>query len=333
MVAVQGTQSQMEGALINCVVLDDWQDAARSSTDWSVLENDVAVHFVHEALSREVVVATLADADIVIAMRERTPFDAALFAALPRLRLLVTTGMANASIDLEAAAAHGVTVCGTHSAGSPTPELTMGLIIALARHIPDEVANVRAGGWQTTVGRDLAGTTLGIVGFGRIGTVMARYAKAFEMKALAWSPSLDDARAAAGGAEKAASLHDLLARADIVTLHVKLTAQSRGMIDAAAFAQMRKGTLFVNTSRGGLVDEAALVAALASGHLGGAAIDVCEPEPPAPDHPLRSAPNCILTPHLGYVTANNYRHYYGDALEDIRAWRAGNPVRVLIAPR
>ena len=261
-------------------------------------------------------------------MRERTPFGAELFARLPRLRLLVTTGMANAAIDLDAATAHGVTVCGTRIMPGPTAGLTWGLILGLLRHIPEESANVRAGGWQTTVGVDLHGLTLGVIGFGRLGQRVTAIARAFEMDVIAWSANLDPDAARAAGAEPVA-FEALLARADVVSIHTRLSDRTRGLIGAPELARMKASAVLVNTSRGPIVDEDALVAALRSRRLGGAALDVFATEPLPPDHPLRTAPNTLVTPHIGYVTTANYELFYGDAVAAIAAFVAGAPIRVL----
>jgi phosphoglycerate dehydrogenase-like enzyme len=263
-------------------------------------------------------------------MRERTPFGADLLARLPRLRLLVTTGMANASIDLAAARERGVVVCGTGSLPSPTAELTWGLILALLRHVPAEDARLRGGGWQTTVGTELAGRTLGVIGLGRLGRRVARVARAFEMDVLAWSQNLDPDEARRHGAEPVGR-EELLSRADVVTIHLRLSGRTRGLIGAAELARMKPSAVLVNTSRGPIVDEAALVAALRDGVIAGAGLDVYETEPLPPGHPLRSAPNTVLTPHLGYVTSGTYARFYADAVEDIAAFGRGAPVRVLNA--
>lgn len=316
--------------MLNCVVLDDYQGAAGRCADWPSLRGKANLTFCHLPMDRVTTCAALADADIVIAMRERTRFDADMLSSLPRLKLLVTTGMVNASIDLAAAVRKGVTVCGTRGISTPTPELTWGLLLALARSIPQEHQAIRSNGqWQSTVGVDLAGKTIGIVGLGRVGQVIARYAKAFRMDILAWSPNLTADRCDEHGARLASSLHDLLANSDVITLHMVLSAATRHMIGADELSKMKRSALLVNTSRGGLVDTAALVAALDQGAIGGAALDVFDTEPLPADHALRKADRLITTPHIGYVSENNYRTFYGDALEDIHAWIDGTPLRVL----
>jgi len=270
----------------------------------------------------------LAPFDAIVAMRERTAFGADLLARLPRLRLLVTTGMANPSIDLAAAREHGIVVCGTRGLPSPTAELTWGLILAVLRHIPAEDARLRAGGWQATVGSELAGRTLGIIGLGRLGRRVARVAHAFEMDVLAWSQNLDPDDARRHGAEPVGR-DELLARADVVTIHLRLSARTRGLIGAAELARMKPSAVLVNTSRGPIVDEDALVEALRGGVIAGAGLDVYDTEPLPADHPLRSAPNTVLTPHIGYVTSAGYTRFFQDALEDVAAFLRGEPVRVI----
>jgi phosphoglycerate dehydrogenase-like enzyme len=311
-------------------ILDDFQDVARSFGPWDGLDADVTV-FTDHLDGTGPLAERLAPFDVVVAMRERTPFGADLLGRLPRLQLLVTTGMANAAIDLDAAAANGVVVCGTRIMPGPTAGLTWGLILGLLRHIPEELANVRSGGWQTTVGIDLHGLTLGVIGFGRLGQRVTAIARAFEMDVIAWSQNLDPDAARAGGAEPV-SFEGLLARADVLSVHTRLSDRTRGLIGTAELAAMKRTAILVNTSRGPIVDEDALIAALREGTIGGAALDVFATEPLPPDHPLRSAPNTILTPHVGYVTTANYELFYGDAVAAVAAFAAGEPVRVLNAP-
>lgn len=320
--------------LPRCVILDDYQDAALRSADWSSLEGRMRVETLREHLSPEDLPAAIGDATVVVAMRERTRFDAATLAQLPALKLLITTAMRNASIDMAAATARGITVCGTPSVPNPTPELTWGLLLALARQIPQEHANLRAGGaqWQTSLGFDLARKTIGIIGLGNIGQVVARYARAFDMSVLAWSPNLTAERCEAAGARLAPSLDALMAESDVVTLHMVLAPSTRGMIGAREIGLMKPAALLVNTSRGPLVDAAALQAALREGRIGGAALDVFEEEPLPADSPWRSLPNVVTTPHLGYVSADNYRKYFTGVVENIEGWLRGSPVRVLAAP-
>jgi phosphoglycerate dehydrogenase-like enzyme len=267
---------------------------------------------------------------VIVAMRERTPFTADRFRLLPNLKLLVTTGMRNASIDVAAANEAGVTVCGT--AGSPggTPELTWALILSLVRHVPAEDRAVREGGWQHTVGFGLRGRTLGIVGFGRIGRDVATVGQAFGMDVLAWSQNLAP-DAAAGHGATAVTKDELFAASDVITVHYKLSPRSEGLVGERELGLMKPTAFFVNTSRGPIVDNDALLDVLKSGAIAGAALDVYDEEPMPAGHPLRSAPRTVLTPHVGYVTDDGYRRFYGDAVEDIAAFAAGRPVRVLPA--
>ncbi|MFD3455020.1 D-2-hydroxyacid dehydrogenase family protein [Streptomyces sp. NPDC058691] len=308
-------------------VLDDYQRAAHRFADWSALGAEVVFRQDHLATT-DALVAALDGFDVVVAMRERTPFTAERFAALPALRLLVTTGMANASIDLEAAGRHGVTVCGTDSPAHATAELTWGLILSLTRHIHQEAAGMRRGEWQHSIGGDLAGRTLGIVGLGRLGARVAAIGTAFGMRVLAWSAHLDPARAAGHGAV-AVGKEELFSASDVVTVHYKLSERSTGLVGAAELALMKPTALLVNTSRGPLVDTPALVAALRGGRIAGAALDVYDTEPLPPRDELRTLPNTLLTPHLGYVTEATYDVFYRQAVEDIAAFRDGTPLRVL----
>src|SRR6185295_5195549 len=310
-------------------VLDDYQGVAREMAGWSSLGTDCEVTFFRDHLADlDLLVQRLKDFEIVVAMRERTPFPRALLEKLPRLRLLVTTGMRNASVDLAAARERGVVVCGTPGAAGTTGELTWGLILALFRQIPREDRLVREGKWQTTVGLGLAGKTLGIIGLGTIGSQVAKVGAAFNMEVLAWSQNLDAERAGRAGAKRV-ERDALLARSDVVTIHLVLSERTRGLIGELVLAQMATTAFLVNTSRGPIVDEAALAAALPRGTIAGAGIDVYDAEPIGPDHPLLAAPSTVLTPHLGYVTRESYSAYFRGAVEDIAAWRRGAPVRVL----
>jgi phosphoglycerate dehydrogenase-like enzyme len=310
-------------------VLDDYQRAAHGFADWSRLGAH-EVTFFHEPLADPARV--LGPFEIVCAMRERTAFPAELLERLPNLRLLVTTGMRNASIDLEAAARLGVTVSGTGVNGSPTAELTWGLILALLRRIPEEDRAMREGGWQSTVGADLSGRTLGILGLGRLGSAVARVGAAFCMGLVAWSENLTVERAAECGADLVGK-DELFRVADVVTIHLVLSNRTRGLVGARELALMRPTAVLVNTSRGPIVDEVALVGALESGAIAGAALDVYDREPLPFDHALRSAPNTVLTPHLGYVTEANYQVFFEETIEAVEAFLAGAPVRVLSSSR
>jgi phosphoglycerate dehydrogenase-like enzyme len=318
---------------LRCAVLDDYQDAALRHADWTPLAGKVDVRVLREHLTdREKLVDALADCEIVVVMRERTPVDADLLRRLPRLRLLVTTGMRNASIDLAAAAAAGVTVCGTASSSTPPVELTWALILGLARQLTVENRALReVGPWQSTVGQDLHGRTLGLLGLGKIGSRTARVGAAFGMEVLAWSQNLTAERAAAEGARLADSKEDLLRRSDFVSIHLVLSERTRGLLGEAELRAMKPSAYLVNTSRAGIVDRAALLRALREGWIAGAGLDVFETEPLPADDPLRSLPNVLATPHLGYVTEANYRTYYGQVVEDITAFLAGEPVRLLPA--
>jgi phosphoglycerate dehydrogenase-like enzyme len=324
-------------------ILDDYQQVSLASADWSAVRSlgQIDVFAAHIART-EALVSALEPYDVVVAMRERTAFDADRLGQLPRLRLLVTTGMGNPSIDLEAAAARGITVCGTGSIGSSTAELTWGLILALLRHIPEEDQRLKlagraggaalgfGGGWQRTVGTGLDGKRLGVVGLGHQGRRVADVGRAFGMKVVAWSQNLDPDVAKKAHA-KAVSKEELFSSSDVVTVHYKLSPRSTGLVGEAELALMKPSAYLVNTSRGPLVDSAALVAALRSGSIAGAALDVFDVEPLPLSDPLRSAPNVVLTPHLGYVTEETYQVFYGDAAEDIVAFANGAPVRVLTA--
>jgi phosphoglycerate dehydrogenase-like enzyme len=284
--------------------------------------------FTEHIADTEALVAALQPYDVIVAMRERTPFTADRLRRLPSLRLLVTTGMRNASIDLAAAREHGVTVCGTRGSATDTAELTWGLILAVARHIPYEDQTLRTGGWQRTIGTALHGATLGVIGLGRLGSAVARVGQAFGMDAIAWSQNLTDEQAREAGVERVTK-QDLLSRADVVTIHYQLSERSVGLIGAADLALMKPTAYLINTSRGPIVDTVALLAALRDGTIAGAGLDVYDIEPLPADHPLRSAPNTVLTPHLGYVTERTYRIFYADAVADIAAFARDAPIRVI----
>jgi phosphoglycerate dehydrogenase-like enzyme len=318
--------------VIDVVVLDDWQAVAVQHAPWDRLAGRANVRFRHDHIADpDVLVAELGDVEVLVAMRERTPFPADVLARLPALRLLVTTGMGNASIDVEAATAQGITVSGTRNLSTPTVELTWALILAALRHLPNEHERVRRGLWQGSVGGDVAGQTLGVIGLGRLGARVARIGLAFEMDVVAWSQNLTAERATENGA-RFVSQDELLAIADVVTLHLKLSPRTRGIIGERELRLMKPSALLVNTSRGPLVDEPALISALAEGRIGGAALDVFASEPLPADHPLRTSPRVVLTPHLGYVTARTYDLFFTEAVEDIEAYLDGTPVRVLGSP-
>jgi phosphoglycerate dehydrogenase-like enzyme len=309
---------------MKCVVLDDYQGVALSSADWSGLDVTVLREHLDDP------VEALAEAQCVVIMRERTPFTAELFARLPNLRLLITSGMRNAAIDLAAAEERGVTVCGTGSAKTPPAELTWALILGLARHLAVENAAFHSGGpWQSTVGVDLAGATLGLVGFGHIGRAVGRVGKAFGMDVVAWSQNLTADRVEPEGVRLASSLHDLLEHSDFASIHLVLSDRTRGLVDAAALNAMKPTAFLVNTSRAAIVDRTALLDVLRDKRIAGAGLDVFETEPLPPNDELRTLPNVLATPHLGYVTQANYRTYFQEAVEDIHAFVQGTPLREL----
>lgn len=310
-------------------LLDDYQGVALRMADWKSLPAGTDVQAFRDHLADEgAVAARLADFDIVMALRERTPFPRALLERLPKLKLLITAGMRNASIDMKAAADRGVVVCGTAGLPYPTAELAWGLILSLARRIPAEDRATREGRWQTSVGLGLNGKTLGVLGLGTLGSRAARVGRAFEMEVLAWSQNLTAERAAEVGAALVPK-DDLLARSDFVSIHLVLGERTRGLIGARELGLMKRTAYLVNTSRGPIVDEAALIRALQDGTIAGAGLDVFDEEPLPPDHAFRRLPNTAITPHLGYVTEETYRVFYGHALEDIKAYLGGTPLRVL----
>lgn len=311
------------------VLLDDYQGVALDYGGWDRVPDEWQVVALEQHIDdADELVEALSGAEIVVAMRERTPFPAALLDRLPDLKLLITTGMGNVAIDVGAARRNGVVVCGTGIKGAPTAELSWGLILALLRKIPAEDASVRSGGWQTTIGGDLEGATLGLVGLGRLGTRMARIGRAFGMEVLAWSENLDPAAAREAGVEPVAK-PALFERADVVSVHYRLSERSRGLVGAAEIGAMKPSAYLVNTSRGPLVDTEALLAALEGGAIAGAGIDVYDSEPLPADHPLRSAPRTVLTPHLGYVTEDTYDIFFRDAVDDVLAYLDGTPVRLI----
>lgn len=310
-------------------VLDDYQGVALSMADWSPVTSRAEVEVYSDHLGEPSrLVERLTPYDVVVVMRERTPLPAEVIVRLPKLRLIVTTGARNASIDVAAAGAQGVVVSGTGSIATAPAELTWALVLGLCRHLEEEVGNVRSGGWQSTLGRDLAGRTLGVVGLGRIGSHVAKVGQAFGMEVLAWSRNLTAERAAAVGAV-AVPFDDLLTRSDVVTIHQVLSDRTRGLFGARELGLMKADALLVNTSRAQVVDREALVSALRAGAIGGAALDVFDEEPLPPGHALRSAPRLLPTPHIGYVTEAVYRRFFGEAVEDIVAFLDGSPVRTL----
>jgi phosphoglycerate dehydrogenase-like enzyme len=314
---------------IKVVVLDDYQNCALRMADWSVLPANVEVttFTAHEA-DFDRLVARLQPFQVVCPMRERTRFDRELIEKLPNLKLIATTGSWNAAIDLKAAEERGIVVCGTGAAPNSTPELTWGVILALIRQIPAEINSVRSGGWQVAVGGDLQGRTLALLGLGNIGTAMARIGTAFGMKIIAWSQNLTEEKAAAHGV-RLVDKDTLFREGDFVCIHTVLSTRTRGLVTAHELGLMKKTAYLINTSRGPIVDEAALIDVLRRGAIAGAALDAYEPEPLPADHPFRTLPNVLATPHIGYVTEDTYRIFFGETVENIAAFLAGSPTRVI----
>lgn len=310
-------------------IIDDYQNVALDVVDWGPITRDCEITVFNDHLAEEdQIAARLEDFDVVVVMRERTPFPRSLFDKLPNLKLLVTSGMRNLSLDVAAAQDNGVTVCGTPSSGTSTAELTWGLLLGLARRIPQEDSATRAGDWQTTLGDGLEGKTLGIMGLGRIGSQIADIGNAFRMNVVAWSQNLTAERATECGATLV-SQEDLLSGSDFITLHLILSDRTRGLIGAEELALMKPTAYLINTSRGPLIDEAALIEALKTGKIAGAGLDVYDVEPLPKDHPLRTLANTVITPHLGYVSRDLYQIFFGVAVKDIRAWLDEKPINEL----
>ncbi|MFF5957446.1 D-2-hydroxyacid dehydrogenase family protein [Streptomyces luteogriseus] len=316
---------------LRCAVLDDFQRVATEVADWAVVADDVeVVAFDRHIESEDDLAAALAGFDIVVTLRERVPFPGSLIARLPRLKLIVASGMRNSVIDYAAAEAHGVTVCGTASSSTPPVELTWALLLGLARGIVEESRALRSGGpWQSTVGADLHGRRLGLLGLGKIGGRVAQVGLAFGMRVSAWSQNLTRERADEVGVERAGSKEELLADSDFVSVHLALGDRTRGLLGPAELALLKPSAYLINTSRAAIVDQDALLDALRAGRIAGAGVDVFDVEPLPADHPMRTAPRLLATPHLGYVSRANYATYYGHAVEDIRAFLDGTPVRRL----
>jgi D-3-phosphoglycerate dehydrogenase len=314
-----------------CAIIDDYQNCAFELADWKSLSADVDFTAFTDHLADEDAVADrLRDFEIVSIMRERTPFRATLLAKLPNLKLLLTSGMRNAAIDVAAAKDRGVTVCGTPMLGYPTAELTWGLILGLLRHIPLEDRSTRLGTWQRTLGVCVREKVLGVVGLGRLGSQVATVGRAFGMEVIAWSQNLTAERCAEFGA-RLVTKEELFARSDIVTIHLILSKRTRGLVTAADFARMKPTAYFVNTSRGPIVEERALISVLERRAIAGAALDVFDIEPLPLDHPFRRFDNSVVTPHLGYVSVENYRRIFATTVDNIRAWLAGKPINVVEA--
>jgi len=309
-------------------VLDDYQDVALQMTDWNSIAADTEITvFKDHLFDQDAIVERLKDFPIVVAMRERTPFQRPLLERLPKLRLLVTTGMRNAAIDVAAATALGITVCGSGGVLYPTAELTWGLILALLRHIPREDKAVRDGQWQVSMGLGVNGKTLGVIGLGNLGSQVATIGKAFQMKVLAWSQNLTAERAAQVGVELVTK-DELLSRSDIVTIHLVLSDRTRNLLGARELGLMRTSAYLINTSRGPIVEETALIEALQKKTIAGAGLDVFDLEPLSLDHPLRRLENTVITPHIGYVTKETYEIFFRHIVENIRAFLDGKPIRV-----
>jgi phosphoglycerate dehydrogenase-like enzyme len=311
------------------VVLDDYQEVAHSIVDWTVLGDAVRVEVLAEHLDGDALIGRISDFEIVVAMRERTAFPARVLQRLPKLRLLVTTGMRNAAIDLGAANEAGVLVCGTQGLTWSTAELTWGLVIASVRNLIVEEASMRAGGWQRTLGTDLAGRTLGLVGLGHLGARVAKYGLAFDMRVVAWSPNLTAERAGEHGVAYLPK-DEFFAQADVISIHLVLGRGTRGVVTESDLRRMKPTSYLINTSRGPLVEEAGLLRALREGWIAGAALDVYDTEPLPADHELRRVGKALLTPHIGYVTRDTYTNFFAGVLEDIQAFLDGAPMRQLL---
>ncbi|KFE52676.1 D-2-hydroxyacid dehydrogenase family protein [Pseudomonas syringae] len=309
-------------------VLDDWQSVASDVVDWSVLNSIGEVTFLHEfPADTDSMAARLQSFDVICVMRERSSFDEALLSQLPHLKLLVTGGMRNAAIDVKAAGKLGIQVCGTDSYKHAAPELTWALIMGITRNLVDEANALRSGQWQMGLGSDLHGKTLGILGLGSIGKWIARYGQAFGMNVIAWSENLT-AEAAAESGVTYVSKQQLFEQSDVLSVHLVLSDRSRGLVDAQALSWMKPSAYLINTARGPIVDEAALIETLQQRRIAGAALDVFAIEPLPAEHPFRTLDNVLATPHIGYVTENNYRTFFSQMIEDIQAWDAGEPIRV-----
>jgi phosphoglycerate dehydrogenase-like enzyme len=317
--------------MVRIAVLDDYQGIALSRGGWERLPGDSHIEAFRDHVKDESALAKrLEPFEVVVAMRERTPFPRSLLENLPNLKLLLTTGMRNASFDMQAARDRGVLVCGTGGQPTPTAELTWGLIIGCVRHIAEEDRATRAGRWQTTIGPTLHGATLGCLGLGNLGSQVARVGLAFGMNVIAWSQNLTRERAEQVGA-RLVSKDELFAQSDVVSVHLVLSERTRGFVGARELALMKPAAFLINTSRGPIVEESALVEALAQRRIAGAGLDVFDEEPLPPDHAFLRLDNTLITPHLGYVTQETYDRFYGEAVEDILGWLAGSPVRVVEA--
>lgn len=314
---------------LQCAILDDYQQVALKMADWTTIEEQVEVHsFSQHFENEEDLIEEIKEYKIIVIMRERTAFTASLFEKLPKLKLLITSGMRNASIDLAAASTYGVTVCGTASSSEPPTELTWALLLNLARNITLENRALRENGpWQSTVGADLHGRTLGLLGLGKIGGRMATIAQAFGMDVIAWSQNLTKEDTDKLGVRLANSKEELLKTSDFVSVHLVLSDRTRGIIGKQELEQMKRSAYLINTSRAAIVDQEALIKALEENRIAGAGLDVFEEEPMPEKHPYRTLPNVLATPHLGYVSEHNYRVYFTEAVEDIVAFLEGAEIR------
>jgi phosphoglycerate dehydrogenase-like enzyme len=312
---------------VKVAILDDYQNAALQMADWSPLAGRATITVFNDHLNDpDVVAARLAPFEVVCVMRERTPLTRGLLERLPRLKLIASTGFINASIDLQAARERGIAVANTGYDSTPTIEMTWALILASARHVVAENASLRSGGWQRSIGNDLKGKTLGVLGLGNIGGEVARIGHAFGMRVIAWSENLTAEKAAAVGAEHVQK-NELFRQSDVLTIHLILSRRSRRLVGAAELALMKSTAWLVNTARGAIVDESALIAALREHRIAGAAVDVFDVEPLPVDHPYRSLDNMLATPHLGYVSLNLYQTFYGDTVKNIVAWLDGSALQ------
>ena len=319
-------------------ILDDYQGIARDMADWSQLPPGVEVTFFQDHIVDEnQLVDRLRDFDLVQGMRERTAFPGSVLSRLPNLRLLITTGRRNASFDIEAASELGITVCGTNGGGEGPTELTWGLILAMLRHIPEEDQRSRAGSWGTTIGVGIKGKTLGLIGLGHMGSLVAKVATAFDMKIIAWSLNMTQERAEECGATLV-DKETLFKESDIVSIHLVLSDRTRGLVGASDLALMKPSAYIVNISRGPIIDEKSLIDVLERKAIAGAALDTFDIEPLPKDHPLFKTPNTLICPHLGYVIDDSYEAFYAGVIENVRAFTSGEPVRtinedVLISPQ
>ena len=310
-------------------LLDDYQGVALDCADWSDLRARAEITVFHDTVTdAEALAARLEDFEILGIMRERTPFPKSLLERLPKLKLLVTTGHRNAAVDVVAAKALGITVCGTPSSANAAAELTWALIMAAARRVDVENRSFREGGWQKSLGQGLSGKTLGVVGLGRLGSLVARYGRAFDMKVIAWSQNLTAERAAEAGADLV-DKEEIFRQSDFVTLHLRLSERTRDLVDAGELALMKPDAWLVNSSRGPMVNADALLAALKEGRIGGAALDVFDVEPLPANDELRRLDNVVATPHIGYVTRENYRSMYSTMVANIAAFLDGKPQNVI----